>query len=318
MYIPSDNLDLRVNGEPVYGYQLKRPVRKDVMSMLTSYNLNYSSLELSIPLNYKSLLFDRADQNTVELLYNGKIIFSGYPAGSSVDYGQGNGTLILNAVPWIGLVSKSYSTYAIGAAKPAALLAEIISDLDARYIVASNVHNDVSGIEIAVNTNGAETDDIGVINSICELLCMGVFLNGFLLEAFMLPETLAAGEELVPGIMVGKQPRFDSITSMDYDKITLTYKNTVGGAEKTVTAGNGRLLKNVSPTNIYMDDASAQNIVDRQYALFSTPWQSLEQAVSKEFKIGDRVSYGGYNFFVYSVEYVYTHWIIKCYGKRSA
>jgi hypothetical protein len=39
--------------------------------------------------------------------------------------------------------------------------------------------------------------------------------------------------------------------------------------------------------------------------------------VAKEFKIGDRVSYGGYNFFVYSVEHKYTHWIIKCYGKKG-
>jgi len=34
MYIPSDNLDLRINGEPVYGFQFDRPERKDEMSVL--------------------------------------------------------------------------------------------------------------------------------------------------------------------------------------------------------------------------------------------------------------------------------------------
>jgi hypothetical protein len=105
---------------------------------------------------------------------------------------------------------------------------------------------------------------------------------------------------------------------MDYNKVVLTYKNAVGGADKTVTAGTGKLVKSVSADNIYMDDITAQNLVNRQYKLFLTPWVSMTQSVAKEFKIGDRVSYSGYNFFVYSVEYKYTHWIIKCYGKKGA
>jgi hypothetical protein len=43
----------------------------------------------------------------------------------------------------------------------------------------------------------------------------------------------------------------------------------------------------------------------------------MEQAVSKKYEIGDRVSYDGYNFFVYGVENLYTHYIIKCYGKKE-
>ena len=318
MYIPSDNLDLRINGEPVYGFQFDRPERKDEMSVLESYNLNYNTLKFVLPITYKPILFDRADLNVIELFYKGDIIFSGCPAGQfDFDYRQGAGVIIIDASPWLGLISKSVSAYDIGASKPAALLSEIIGNLDARYTVISNVHNDVSGIYLAVDTDGEETEDISVLNNICDLLCMGVFLNSFYLEMFMLPEALIEGEELDNKILVDTQPIINSVTSMDYDKIVLTYKNTVGGTEETATAGAGKLVKSVSAENIYVDDTTAQNIVNRQYALFSTPWVSMTQSVAKEFKIGDRVSYGGYNFFVCSVECKYTHWIIKCYGKKG-
>jgi hypothetical protein len=285
------------------------------MSVLVSYNLNYSTLDITLPINYQNILFEKMNENKVVLNIAGEE-FTGYPVNKSVLYGEGAGIIRMSVTPWLGLISKTYSAYKIGASNPAALIAEILADLDVVYPQSPNVYNAVPGLELAIDTEGKEAENINLINAICDTLCMGVIIRNGQLTLYMLPEVIGAGEDITP-VLVENQPRIDDVPSMFYDKINVTYKTAVGATEATYTAGSGNMAKSVSATNVYMSAATAQKIAEHQLILFSTLWKSMEQAVSKKYEIGDRVSYDGYNFFVYGVENLYTHYIIKCYGKKE-
>lgn len=317
MWLPEDIRKLKINGDEVYDIQVSRPSQKTEISCLGSYNLNYSTLVFDLPMTYKSKLYEKLDDNKADF-FDGKGVklFSGYISQRSMDYGRGGGIIQLTATTWLGKLAKSLSIYDIAFTSPAALLSEIFSNLNMPYIVDSSIGTGLEGIELAVDSDGKAITDITLINDICTLLHLGIYLQDDKIKLFVLPETLLPGQPMNEKTLVGNQPKIDDDSSVYYDKIVFTYKNDKAGADKVVTVGGGDFIKTLSCANVYVTDSVAALITNRQYALLSTLWKTWEQTVSVPLQVGVPVSFDGHNFFVYSSEYMYSHYKIKCYGKR--
>lgn len=317
VWMPNDNFKLVLNGDEVHDMQVNaRPVRKMEMSCLGSYNLNYSTLDFSVPMTYKSKLFEKLGDNKVEFFdLSGRRVFNGYVLNRSLIYGEATGIIRMTATPWLGMLAKSSHAYSIPAAGPASVLAEIFAASGLPYAVDPGVQNGLSGIAIAVDTGGKEVSDITLINEICGMLHIGVYLDGDIIRLFAVPEEMLPGEALDETSLVQDQPRIDDDSSVYFDRVTLSYKHNAGDTEHSMSLGQGSLVKTLTTSNVYMDDVSALALIARQYALMSSIWKTFDAQVHKKVGIGDRVSFDGHNFFVYAFEDVYTHYKIKCYGK---
>ena len=323
LFQPDKPYDLLLNGDTIYEMQKQRFQFVQEMGILTSYGLNMSSIDFSAPIEYKNkLIKNKLTANTVDIKQADNLIFHGYITDKTIDnclaYIDFKSTTFLN------LLSKYPVTYTDTTTKsiiPLIMekLQGLLETLPIKYNISPEVANRqlLDGISVGVNTGTSSIYGIDVVNSLCDTFDIGIYVWNNIIYLYVLPESLA-GQPLDISPYIDKPLTTEQKTAIYYEKYSMTYILTPGGADQTaVTAGSGNIIKTFKPENIFFSDlSSAQKLVSRKQRIFSQSWNATETNIDKtlDLKPGDLFSYAGMNFIVYSVEDKYIKKAVKAYG----
>ena len=321
------NYTLKINNKDITGFQLVRLNLSQEITFITSYNLSFNKVDFTIPFDFANILFDTTVLNNVGVFDStGNQVFSGYPTSKKVNYS--NKTIYMTATAYLNQLSKKTFTLADNGVQPAgAYMLSLFQNyylpsLPVQYSVDTHIKNDnlLNGISLYKNSNNNTENGISAVNALCDLIDTAVYADNNKLTFSAFPE-----------VWPDKQSVFDISNSLEspltiqekseyyYDTVLLEYYNVPNGTKKTLTKGTGNLTKKVSPSGIFMDDTSAQNILDRKFNIVSKNYYTVEfkcdiQAI---INLSDFFAYQGYIFLITYLQPAYTYYSVKAIGIKN-
>lgn len=282
----------------ITNFQKEPYERNEELNVIDTFDFAFDKVTASAPLEFFKFLNNRA-QNTLKIknksgntIYIGKV--SGVKSGMEINFA--NKSLFIESYPLIEDISTDFAIYNIAATNPIKIIKQLLdASVDAAYTV-SKIHGlatVLSGISIAVNTDGEEENTKSIIQSICEAFNVGVYLEDLTVRAFAVQIFPDDATDITP-YLVNLRPKFTNRGDLYADKIMLTYTPTLGGTEATITAGTGDTAKKMTiSAPIFIDATSAGIAAERARAIYSQEFYEAELEADKTamFKLGDTVKY---------------------------
>lgn len=282
----------------ITNFQKEPYERNEELNVIDTFDFAFDKVTASAPLEFFKFLNNRA-QNTLKIknksgntIYIGKV--SGVKSGMEINFA--NKSLFIESYPLIEDISTDFAIYNIAATNPIKIIKQLLdASVDAAYTV-SKIHGlatVLSGISIAVSTDGEEENTKSIIQSICEAFNVGIYLEDLTVRAYAVQILPDDATDITP-YLVNLRPKFKGRGDLYADKIMLTYTPTLGGTEATITAGTGDTAKEITiSAPIFIDATSAGLAAERARAIYSQEFYEAEMEADKTamFKLGDTVKY---------------------------
>jgi hypothetical protein len=327
-YQPDQLYSIFINGDQFYFFQKERFSLVQEMGILTSYSMTFTSVDFSVPLDYNlKLIPNQLTSNIIDIFKGKNLIFHGYITEKKIDYCLKY--IDFKAVTFLNLLSKYPIQYGDTVATDAVSLLtarfqDILNILPVNFTISTQIANRhlLDGIALGLNTGTSSPNGIDVINNLCDLLDVGIYVENNVINLYALPEKMTGKySDISP--YLDKPAEVEQKTAIYYNQYSMTYKLSYNGSNETnpVVAGNGTLIKAFTPENVFFvnDGYSAQAIVNRKLNIFSKNWHSFERMVNRasDLKCGDMFFYEGFNFITTSVEDKYIGKQIKAVGVEA-
>ena len=316
-----------LNGSDVTLLQKGRPSVVNETTILNSYNISFNNLSLNVPLEMKKLLFVSPVDNDFKIKQGDNIVYQGFLTGKSVN--EVIKFISLDSLSYLSLLSKYPITYTDTVTLPVdrlllTKLKALVATLPVQYGVYPYVFNSglINTIKAGVNMGTTSQNAIDIFQNLLDLFDVGCILQNNMLYLFAVPENLENEQLIDYSTYIEKPPEtIEDMIGLFYNNFTMKYTLTPGHATDLgpVTAGTGTVTKEVTCDNVFFDvAASAQKVIDRKNALFSTVWKTTDFNCKHEVnpKLGDYIALYGHAFIITSVEDAYTHYKIKVYGRE--
>jgi hypothetical protein len=320
----------KINNRDISGVQLKRVELQSEAGFISSYNLNFNSIEFTVPYAQSSVFYDTTPQNKVSVFEasSGKQIFIGYVTTKEDD--DNSLTIKAKAQGYLSQLSKKYITLAdTGYMDARAYLYQVFQRdllpiLPYNYTINTHTINDnlLSGIALYTNTGKSGVTGMSLAVDLMTTLNTSAYLEDGVLNFAAFPESWPDINSLVDiGPFLDKKIVAKEQYQYYYDTVSLDYYNVPNGPKKNITIGPGGLIKKPTLNNTFIDDISAQNLVQRYYNIYSKIYSAVEFNCSRdvELKLCDIIGYKNpqyrnYAFFITSLKNNYTSWAVKALG----
>jgi hypothetical protein len=325
LYKPDQLYSIFINGDQFYFFQKERFSLVQEMGILTSYSMTYTSVDFSVPLEYQlKLIPDQLTSNIVDIYKDKQKIFQGYISEKKIDFCLKY--IVFKAVTFLNLLSKYPMQYGDTSATGAISLLtsrfqDLLNILPVNFTISPQIANRqlLDGVSLGLNTGTNSPNGIDVINNLCDLLDVGIYVENNVIHLYAMPEKMT-GQQTDISPYLDKPAEVEQKTAIYYNQYSMKYKLSYNGSEETnpVTAGTGTIIKSFSPENVFFanDGYSAQTIVNRKLNIFSKNWHSFERTInrSSDLKNGSTFTYEGFNFICTSIEDKYISKNIKAIG----
>jgi hypothetical protein len=319
----------KINNKDISNLQLSRASLKQEVDFVSSYNLNFNSVDFTIPFNQAGALYDITPLNNVALFdTSGNQVFAGYITAKEEINAQN--TIKATATGYLNQLSKKYFTISdTGYVSARAYLIQmfqknLIPALPYAYPINTHMINDSLLNNIALYQNSG-TSSVTGMSSVIDLMTVlntSAYLENGVIKFAAFPESWPDINSVVDIAPYLKQP-LDAKEQYQYyyDTISLDYLNASNGTKKNITYGPGGLVKKPSLNNLYIDDTSANNLVHRFSNIYNKIYSTVEFECRRDIDLNlcqfvgyKNPAYRNYVFFITSLENKYTSWAVKAMG----
>ena len=319
----------KINQKEISNLQLTRVILSQEVGFISSYNLNFNSVNFTVPFKESGALYDITPLNDVALFdTRGNQVFAGYMTVRESD--NSNLTIKATATGYLNQLSKkSFSYTDAGYVGARAYLLQLFQKnympaLPYQYPINSHFINDSLLGKIALYVNSGTSTEAGIstANTICELLNTAAYLDNGVLCFAAFPESWPGIDDqfnIAP--YLDKPLNAKELFQYYYDTVSLDYYNAPGGTKKNITIGVGNLVKKVSTSSVYMDDTSAANLAQRTLSIYSKIYCQVEFNCKLDADLDlcgyfsyKNPQYRDYVFIVTYIENQYTHYKVKAMG----
>ena len=283
-----------LNDKDITGFQSERFIQTEELNTIETFDFVFNEIETPVPLDFLNFLSKSIDNVITIKNDKSEDIYKGGVFQKTLDFS----TDIMKVVsyPFISQLDAIEDTYAqTDYVNPIKLLKDILDDNIPRYYTVNDFigfKESLTGINAYIDTNSDTINIMNLLLQICNLFCVSLYLKRTEMNVFVIGNFPDDALD-VSNYFITK-PVLPELTGVYYDYLTFTYKNSTGGAEKTVTSGSGNIKKSIEQTaDIFMDDTSAQNLADRLISIYSKNYYNFEVPAQAGFpsSVGEFVKY---------------------------
>ena len=319
----------RLNQKDISLLQLQRVQLSQEVGFISSYNLNFNKVDFTVPFNQSTAIYDTTPLNDVALYdSNGNQVFAGYITTKEED--NCKNTIKATATGYLNQLSKKDFSYSdTGYTGARAYFLQLFQKYllpSLPYIYPINVHfindNLLNNISLFLNSGSSTEAGITTANDIATILNTAAYLENGVLKFAAFPETFPTANTLFDLSNYLDTPlNAKEMYQYYYDTVSMDYYNAPGGSKKNITLGAGSLIKKISPSNMYFDDASATALVQRTLNIYSKIYSQVDFQCRIDANLSlcsffgyKNPQYRNYAFFITSLENAYTHYKVKAIG----
>lgn len=292
-----------LNGYDLSNFQLKKFIKKDELNIITKYDFSFDEADIDVPFETRELLRQNV-VDAIDIFENGVHIYTGYLESKVLDFATK--IMSIKSVPFLDLFSKLERSYAqTTAVNVMKQLYDILFvELPEQYELEEMFRKATAleGLDFIIDTDGDTTNVMKLLLDICEWFDVALYFKGLTLKSKIV-ENFPATAIDVTSLLV-KKPVISELVEEFYNKITVEYKNSVGGADKSVSSGSGDIELKIDLSDIYVTDAVAQLIADRKRSVRQKFYNESKFEINNGhlFKVGDYVSFDNYIFLITSLQ----------------
>lgn len=318
------NYTTQINKKDITEVQIKRVEFTQEVNFITAYNLGFNKIDFTLPFEQRNILFDVTPINQVDVFDDkGFHVFSGYITAKKEE--TSSRIVYMTATAYLNQLSKKLFTLSDTGYESARaymfnlFINQYLPSLPVEYLLNPHVINDslINGISIYKNTGTGTENGISGINTLSDILDTAVYAENGVLTFCAFPENWPLPQNVFDiTLNIDKPLVIQEKIEFYYDTVTLEYLNVPNGTKKTLTKGNGGLLKKIAPSNIFLDDQSAQRLIERKFNILSKVYSFVEFNCDSQanIKLTDYFTYEGYVFLITYLQNAYTHYKVKAIG----
>jgi len=282
VFKPAREYEIKIKGRPITADQEKKFSENNELNIIDGYDFAFDSVDTEMPLEFRDKFLGG---DKLEVFKNNIKVYKGYISDRTLDFERGR--LEVKSLPMTDYMNKYTAAFDLSADNPVKLINYFFNVyLPAEYRVGNIIaqSNKLSGINVALDTDGALENVKALIGELAEAFDIGIYNNGLTIEAFAVPEYWPKKALDITGYLV-RQPVIEEKTDRYYDKVILTYKTAVGAADATITEGTGDLTLEASLSNTYCSAAVAAIVAERKFNIVHKYYYTFSATVSKDLPI---------------------------------
>lgn len=303
MYKPARDYEIKVNNIDITSQQQTQYRENNELNIIDGYDYDFDGVTAEMPLEFRNNLNGR---DIVEIFKKSVKVYKGYVTNRLLDFKRQR--LQIESLPLTDYMNKYVAVLALAAQNPTKIIRYLFDTyLPSEYTIGNIIaeSNKLSGINVSVDT-GTDTINIkSLIAELCETFDIGIYKDGLTINAFAVPTTWPkAALDIEDKKYLIYHPQIKEKTDKYYDKVILTYKTALGGADATVTSGTGDLTLEFSLDNTFCTAAIAQLIADRKLSIVNRNYHTVDVPVTRDclLTLGDYFEYDNYIFVVTGLE----------------
>ena len=303
MFKPAREYEIKINGIDITAHQQTQYRENSELNIIDGYDYDFDGITAEMPLEFRNNMNGR---DIIEVFKNAVKVYKGYVTNRLLDFKRQR--LQIDSLPLTDYMNKYVAVLALAAQNPTKIIRYLFDTyLPSEYTIGNIIaeSNKLAGISVSVDT-GTDTINIkALISELCETYDIGIYKDGLSINAFAVPTTwpkAALDIEDKKYLIYG--PQVKEKTDKYYDKVILTYKTALGGADATVTSGTGNLTLELTLEHTFCTAAIAQIIADRRLAIVNRNYHTIDAPVTSDclLKLGDYFQYDNYIFVVTGLE----------------